>query len=345
VPHAEGLVAEGPALEICSSRPVPDLAARLAHPALWLWRTSPAGGLLEGPGRFVESAHGMLTRNPAHAGRPALLERLRRVEGETAGLLLRIGEADLAVAYGSAAAELIGAGAESLAVQREEGLDKTFLLWLVPHTRWLSDPSLRRWLADRIDRRGMLERLFAARGSVAYGLLQGGEGVAPWDGVAVRPLARNTVPRIRLDYDGSDADAARIASRLKAELGVLDVTLLLRSRQATALDAAVRAGEVEMALLAHRPHSRDPVLELGETVRRLGPAAGDARELLRVGAQAEGAGRRARAARDAERLLTADARVIPLVRLEAWVAADSRLAAVDAGVPGLLRFGAAGWVP
>jgi len=342
--HASGLVAAGRTLEVCSSGPAPDLGVRLAHPALWLWRLAPSGGLLQGPGQFMESTAGVLTHNPGHAGRPALLDRIRRVEGGAAGLLLRIGEADLAVVYGSAAAELIEAGGESITVRREEGLDKTYLLWFDPRARWLSDPTFRRWLAGRIDRQGMLDRLFDARGSAAFGLLQNGEGDAPWDSAAARPLASNTVPRITLDYDGEEADSARIAARLKAELDTVGVTLLLRSRDAPAFAAAVRAGEVEAALLVHRPHSRDPILELGETVQRLGPAADGSRELLRRGARSEGAAPRTRTALAAERLLTGDAELIPLVRLEAWLAVDVRLAGVDASVPGLLRFGSAGWI-
>jgi len=330
-------------LELCFERPAPDLEARLGHPALWLSRRAASTGYLEGPGPFVETGGGALVPNARFAGAAPSLQRIERIDTADPSLLLRVGEIDLAVVFGRTASELVAAAAPRLSISRAPGLDRTYFLWLNPRARWLNDPRFRRWLAARIDRGEMLRHLFDLRGSVAWGLLE--PAGRAWAAVEARPLSRTSQPRIRLDYAVDDRAAAGIAERLKAELEAERVELEPRPRHPGELAAALRSGDFDAAVLVHRVRAADPVLVLAETLHTVGSlpdSVGGA--LHRAELAADPALRRTLAAA-VEGALTSDGTLIPLVRLDAWLARDARLVGVGEDTPGLLRFDAAGWLP
>ena len=77
VDHAAGLSGGGDELTICFAEPVPDLALRLRHRDLWVWRTT--DGRHEGPGPFAETEPGVLRANPYYRGRTPYLDSIERV--------------------------------------------------------------------------------------------------------------------------------------------------------------------------------------------------------------------------------------------------------------------------
>jgi hypothetical protein len=156
-----------------------------------------------------------------------------------------------------------------------------------------------------------------------------------------------TEPRLRMVYDEDDPYSETVAQRVRAILETHQVVLSIVPMERGALRQAMRAGDVEIALLAHRPGTEDPVLALEGTVWWLGDGAVDSREALaeasgidprQVAARAEGAWK-------AEQLLLADARVVPLIRLHAWLVYRSSLAGLDPGAEGEFRLEETWWLP
>jgi hypothetical protein len=139
-----------------------------------------------------------------------------------------------------------------------------------------------------------------------------------------------------LRFDQDDREAASIASRLKAALEVEGVRLSLEQ---PAREAA------SISLLAHRPATPDALSSL---IDRLSPmhteAAGELDLLERAFRQTDPAVRD-EMAWWAESSLMRDGRIIPLVRLDAWLVRRHALRGVRNGANGELLLGEAWWLP
>jgi MarR-like DNA-binding transcriptional regulator SgrR of sgrS sRNA len=154
-------------------------------------------------------------------------------------------------------------------------------------------------------------------------------------------------PRLQVVYDAADPYARTVGQRVRAVLDTHKVELSLVPMERGALRQALRKGEVDVALLAHQTVSEDPVLALESTVWWLGEGAADGwNDLSEAAAVDPGqTAARAQAAWEAERLLLADARVVPLIRLHAWLAYRSSLAGLDPGPEGEFRMEEVWWLP
>jgi MarR-like DNA-binding transcriptional regulator SgrR of sgrS sRNA len=335
-------------LEICPERPTPDLAERLAHPALWLQRTDPTTAVLRGPGPFRQLVDGTLSAKDEYPGAGPYVERVvpLEVEGHSP-LLLRLGDAHVAVTFGQAANDLIEDPASTLRLERLPEWDRTYFMWMNPKKRWVNDPVFRRWVAGTIDRDEMVAYLFDDRGQRAFSLSRAGSTVPVYQLRADRPLSPMTEPRLQMVYDAADPYAETVAQRVQAVLETERVELSLVAMDQHEIRQALRESQVEIALLAHRPGSEDPVLALEGTVWWLRSGADDAWAGL---VEASGIDPRQMAARAegawvAEELLLGDARVIPLIRLHAWLAYHRSLAGLDPGPDGSFRLEEAWWLP
>ena len=145
-----------------------------------------------------------------------------------------------------------------------------------------------------------------------------------------------------MGYDRDDAAAAAIAARLQAGLDVLGVELGLQPVAGDELAAGEGGASLSMRLLAHAPRSRDPVLALVDTLSALRPETEAALRLLdQASMTSDPDGRRA-GAWLAEDALLLETRVVPLVRLDAWLVARVGLRGVTTA-PGELGLGGAWW--
>ena len=116
------------------------------------------------------------------------------------------------------------------------------------------------------------------RGEPAFRL--GGEGPAEWNVPPARPFSSRSTPRLRLGYLSEDARATSIASRLKAGLEQQGLEILLDPLDAAELRRSLDEGDLQLALLAHRPPVGDPVLALKHTFWNVGLFRDAAWELL-----------------------------------------------------------------
>jgi MarR-like DNA-binding transcriptional regulator SgrR of sgrS sRNA len=333
--------------EVCPDRAVADLRLRLGHPVLWL-EPSPESG--DGPGPYRVEPDGYLRPNPLYPGTGPYVDRVEwvRVERDPA-LPIQLGDTDAAIVFGDVAQVVADdPGAGQVDLRRLPEWDRTYFLWLDPDKRWFNDPEFRRWLAGADDRNKMLEYLFAGRGERAFSLSRGGAAAPRYELKPDRPLDAQSVPRLDLVCDAGDPLALTIASRLEAVLSTRGVELTVVPVDATELRRVVTNGDAGMALLAHHPTMSDPVLALLETVWWLGPAAQPERdELQEAGSEISPQRleeRRASAWKTEDALLE-NARVVPLVRLHAWLARDPRLAGVRSGGDGVIHFDEAWWIP
>jgi len=344
--HASGLRAERDELVVCAAHPMPDWSSRVAHPELWPHRVDPVSLRVTGDGPFRWSADGTsLVRSKSGPGRASWPERIELVQArdrEAAALISR-GEVDLAIVYGVTADTLLRAAAEQVRLERIAGWDKVYALWLDPSSRWVNDPRFRRWLAGSIDRDAMVRFVFGGRGEPAFRLLAGGNKTAPGPTTAPPPIAPSSSPRLALTFDGEDPHARSIAARIKAVL----------EQDGLALDLEPRSGEerrgwladrFQMALVAHHPPVADPVLALQHTLWPLGEAAAEAFRRLDRASRISPERRRHDRAALVEDSLLADARLIPLVRLHAWLVRHNDLTGVSAGRYGILRLERVEWV-
>lgn len=329
-------------LRLCVPRPTPDLLRRLAHPALWL---SQAGsGAARGPFAVSDDDPRFFPRNP-HGTGPPPLEALRAVEAADAdpALLLRLGEADVALLYGPSAAALIQRPAESLRLERWPAMDRVYWIRFHLGQRWVRDPTFRRWLAGRLPRESLLRYVFDERGETSYTLSRQEPRQPRWDPVMRRPFSAATRPRLSLDYPGHDRFAAAIAGRLQASLELEGLSVAIHERSLEELTAEGFDGASSMALMCHRPRSEDPVLALLETVGPLGPRAGPFLALLDQASRLEQTTDRRAAAWLAEDALLIDADIAPLVRVQAWLASHRALQGLVAAADGMPRFDLAWW--
>jgi MarR-like DNA-binding transcriptional regulator SgrR of sgrS sRNA len=187
----------------------------------------------------------------------------------------------------------------------------------------------------------MLSVLFDDRGEVALSLSHAGPQAPPWQPVARPPFAPSSAPRLSLAHDRTDPRAASIAARLRESLKLDGVELSIRARDHAEL---VDAG-TSLILLAHRPPLSDPILALLDSLWTLGGEAEP--EIARLERASRLAGSQARrdSALQAERALLAEARLVPLVRLQSWLACSPSLVGVDTGPPGVIDLRAAWWRP
>jgi len=342
----------GELIEACPQRPAPDLPERLEHPALWVVGGD-AGETMNGPGPFFRGPDGILWPNPGFSGPGPYVDRVEPmiVEGDPT-VPLRLGDAHVAVVYGKAASALRrDAGPSGLKLDRLPRWDRTYFLFLNPNKRWVNDPLFRNWLSKAINRDEIVRYLFEGQAQRAF-LLSGGESQSdvPKYGPLNpdRPVSPTTVPRLDLAYEASDLYAETLARRIQAVLQTEAVTLSLTPLSLDDLRARLASGDVEVALLDHRPSASDPVLALLESVTWLGPAADNERRALRDASSTIDPARieqRREAAWNVENKLLESARVMPLIRLEAWIARHPSLAGVNPGPQGVLRFDDAWWLP
>jgi len=242
--------------------------------------------------------------------------------GETdPALVLRLGEADLAVLYGRAASSLLGENEHSVRMRRAPGWDRTYFLWSGSRARWVNDPAFRRWLAGTVRRESLLQFLFDGRGVAAHSLSAPASPILPPP--AGTPFVRDAPPRLSLRFDGNDPRAQSIAARIKAELETHGLVLTLLERDARELGEDLRSRELELALWVHRATDGDARESLGRTLRRLGQD-GDAPF-------------------GTERSLLLQGRLVPIVRLDAWLATRRALKGVRPGNYGELRLDRARW--
>jgi len=206
------------------------------------------------------------------------------------------------------------------APRRAEPWDVTWALWLNPEARWTADPTFRAWLAHAIDRDDLARSILAGHGRSARGLLEDPDAAEP-PAPAVRPFSDGARPRIAVAHDAGDPVAAGLASRLKARLGEVGVEVDVAPVGRLPFEAVGRERHPAAILFAHRPAVADPALGLLETVAGLGPSAGVAADALRRRPFDEVDARTARA-RAVQDDLLGSARLIPLVRGEAWVSGD-----------------------
>jgi MarR-like DNA-binding transcriptional regulator SgrR of sgrS sRNA len=359
----DGLRADGDALVVRLDRSTPDLLERIAHPALAVWKADDGSGY-RGAGRFRPAIDndGALVAVPRGTDR-ALLDRVDLVPASSANarLLARLGEIDIAVVYGrsasaffwdgSAAGDLPhdgSAGPAAFAIRRLPAWDRTYLLWLHPSKRWTRDPGFRRWLSDHVDRTAMMRYLFDGLGAWPCDLLSDcGPEVAGTDD-ARGPgwvVPRGLRPRITLAYESTDRIASDIAARIKADLDGAGVALSLDPRGREDLDRALKAGELQAAVSFQRPWTDDPVLALSETLRAAGPGFDDAIAALdEASLEPPGSERRVASALEVQDgILRAD-RLVPLARVDAWIAVAPGLV-LRPGIDPSLDIARAGWLP
>ncbi len=333
------LRARNGAIQVCGAGSVVDVQARLEHPALRGAATLRSSNAAP----FQRVPEGGLVRNPTYVGAGPYADRVDPVApGGELALLFKLGDVDVAIVHGRDVRAL-EAAPEQVALERVPSRDPTYFLWLNPDKHWLNAPSFRRWLASAIDRAEIVRLLFDGRGRRAYTLRPDGRETPAYEMHPDPPLAPTSRPRLDLQFDESDRTAELLAARLRATLGGQRLELRLRPTSQDRLLEDLDLGQVEAALLVHRPETPDPVLGLLGAVWWLGaPVEAETRELLRATALATPAARAAEAARIEEQLLT-DARVVPIVRLDAWLATNLRLAGVEVEPHGSIRLGAAWW--
>ena len=309
-------------LVVCFHRPTPDWPLRLTHPALW----PESGGAGAGTFRWSNGGEALVRRM---AGPGQRRQRVRRVQ-------IVVGDGDqsfdLAVVYGRAAGRLLEHDDGALRVERIPRWDVSYALWLNPDARWTNDPSFRRWLSAVIDRDSTARYLFGEQAQAATSLI-GGSGVEHQAGK--RPFSATSSPRLILSYEDLDRNAASLAARVKA--------VLERSGVAVRLVTGPVDQRWSIVLVAHRPQVADPLLGLLGTLWPLGESAQEEIVRLDRATRIPHDGRRRERALAIEQSWLTDARMIPLVRVHAWLARHSRLSGVQVGAFGILRLDRAEW--
>jgi MarR-like DNA-binding transcriptional regulator SgrR of sgrS sRNA len=319
-------------------REVADLPVRLAHPALHVYAPR-ASRFAAGPAAFAPAAEPGAFDRREPVGRARGLDRLELVgrPDDDPSLLLRVGEADAAVVSGRGAAELRDADLDLVAL---DGWERTYALWAGAETWPLRDRRFRLALASAIDSAALLDRIFAGAGAVPESLLP---GASPASAEPAPPLATFRGERVELLFDRDDAAAAAIAARVRAEAIEHGVRCELRPAAAAEYRRLLAEGPASLALVVHRRILGDPLLDLGDTLWRLGAGAREALELLDRASRFEEPEPRRTEARFVEDLLLREARIVPLVRLRAWLATSGDLVGIEAGLWGRLDLERAGW--
>jgi MarR-like DNA-binding transcriptional regulator SgrR of sgrS sRNA len=296
-----------------------------------------------GPFRSTDEADLLVASPPDANGRP-LLEAIELLEpGESdPALLFEVDAVDLAVVSGRDAAPLVDGPDTALRVERLTRWDTVYALWFGARARWVNDPRFRAWVADAVDRDAMLRYLFDGRGESAFRLTPGGG--PEWSEPPKRPFSRGSTPSLELIFDSADPDAVSIASRLQAVLEPQGLAIRLEPTNGDRLRERTEDKGFQVALVAHRPPVIDPVLALQHTLWALGNPEPEAWASLRRASWWEEEERRRAAALFVEDTLLQQARLVPLVRVHAWLVTRPELEGLSAGAWGVLRFERARWV-
>lgn len=343
-----GLVAGAGELLVRLDAEMPDLAERLAHPSLRIWRT-PGPGASRGGGPFeIEGKRSLIADRDS--GASAYLDRIELIEPGAAApvLLARLDEIDAAVVYGRAASAFVATDETHGARFRVQSLpawDRHYLMWLNPNMRWTRDPSFRRWLDRTIDRTTMLATLFDGRGAYPCSLLSCDPSGSTDAGGPTWRVPRGVRPRLELAFERDDAVAADVAARIKADLESAGVDVRIEGLASADLDRATRDGSVQAALFYRRSWTSDAVLTLLSALHRA-PYGFDAEiaALDRAAFEPLESYARVSEALSSQKRLLDGARLIPVARIDAFIAT----------APGLLMFTGpsasldverAGWAP
>jgi MarR-like DNA-binding transcriptional regulator SgrR of sgrS sRNA len=254
----------------------------------------------------------------AHSGEVQLVG-----DGGDPVLMLQLEEADAAVLWGRQVGELEEAAGDRYQLERLRSWDRSYLLQLNPATRWVNDPTFRRWLAATVDREEMLEHLFDGRGEPAFSLTPGRADGPLWERPQGKPFSATSEPRMELRYDGGDERAASIAARLKAVLEAEGVRLSLSPIDVRRFPGRLPEGVASIALVRARRRPPDVVSAVREIIEPLGEEATAELDLLERAARHDDEGVRTEMAWWAESSTLRDARIVPLVRLHYWLARRS----------------------
>jgi len=255
-------------------------------------------------------------------------QRISRVE------LLLLGEIDLVSAYGREVARIREAALQEIRLVRAPGWDRTYAIHCDTRSRWTNDPNFRRWFAETVDRVDLIGGLFDGFAAPTWSIQRRSAGPL-WEPPLHRPFGPTSRPALHLKFDPDDGPAAAMASRMKARFAAegVEITLL------TTADAVERPA---LTLSAWQRWSENPVVTLAPVVAAVGVGAEGARYYLEQAESASGAARR-NLVTQAEDELLIDAVVVPLVRLEAWIAMSSRLRGVEPGLTGELALEGTWW--
>jgi ABC-type transport system substrate-binding protein len=244
--------------------------------------------------------------------------------------LLVLGEADLALVHGRQVSRVRAAAGHTLV--RAPGWDRTYALLCDPQARWTNDPNFRRWFAETIDRVDLVEYLFQGLAAPAFSLLSG-PGGPRWAPPLMRPYGPTSRPLLDLGFDPGDANALAIAARLKAAFALEGMELRLVEQGGR--------DRPELTLIAYQRWGDDAL----ESLTGLIPdGAEGARSYLRQAEAADGESRSSLVAL-AEDAVLMDARLIPLLRLDAWLALAPGLRGVETGWSGDLALEKIWWSP
>jgi hypothetical protein len=334
-------------VRLCGTSSLLDLRARLDHPAL---RRALVDRSAVPPGSpFVATADGAyLSNRELVEGRP-YVDSVEPVKGGAPALLFKLGDVDVAVVQGHDITAL-QALSPQVTLERAIAREPTYFLWLNPQKRWLNAWKFRAWLAGRIDRAAIVHLLFDDNGKRAFTLHAAEKASASWPLIPDPPLVPRSAPHLTLHYDDTDPAAKLLAARLRAEVSTEQrsevpgrIDLELRPTDRDRLLEAVVGGEVEAALMVHRPETPDPVLALLGTTWWLGPEASEETLKLLKATALEDATAREQAAAEVEQDLLADARIVPLVRLKSWLATRDGLVGVKIDSDGTIRLDQAWW--
>lgn len=192
-------------------------------------------------------------------------------------------------------------------------------IWANPAGRWVADPPFRHWLAAAIDREAMAVVLVGDAGEPIERLVASAAPVGP-PPPAYRPYSDRSRPRIPLLHRADDPWAARVASRLRAELGTVHIELQPQPLGPAALREAVREGAYGLLLYRHRAEFEDPVLAAQAGLREFGLDGGTVWEALVEAARLEDRAARRAAVRRIEDRALRSGELIPLLAVDAWLA-------------------------
>jgi hypothetical protein len=332
--------AEPDGVRLCGPSSLLDLQKRLEHPALR--RTLAARHSVTSCSPFVSTTTdgAYLSNRELVVGRP-YVDSVGQVTGGAPSLLFKLGDVDVAVVQGHDITAL-RAPSPQVTLERAPAREPTYFLWLNPQKRWLNSRTFRAWLAGTIQRADIVHLLFDDNGTPAFTLRAAQRASPSWDLVRDAPLVQSK-PHLMLHYDETDPAATLLAARLRAEFSTERVDLELRPTEHDRLLTAVEQGDVDVALMVHRPETKDPVLALLGTAWWLGEQAREETLALVDATALEVEKARDQAAAAVEHALLEDARVVPLVRLQSWLATRDGLVGVTIDPDGTIRLDQAWW--
>jgi len=332
-----GLAADGSDLRLTLSRATPDLPARLAHPALGIGRPARDGAPL-GSGAF-DAAPGELDvrGNPFHPGGRPYLDGFRIVAAGTIdpALLIDANAADAAIVYGRSAGRLLEAPSATVTATHWPTADRGYFLFLNPGSGFFAtSPAIRRLLTRALDRDAMLRYLFDGRGETLTSLFPGGPALEPF---VPSPPSGGSRSRVPLTFDRDDPLAQSVAARIKAAWQEIGIVAELDGLDASTLGERIAKGQYAATIGLRQAGSRDPILSLWETLAGLGPLATQTAPGLAQGALDPDPVARLACAQRVEAALIEEGYLLPLVRLDAYLATRTRLVGVEPFQAGLLR--------